>query len=213
MVSTLTTPRSTVVTVSLAEIAVSVLNSRKRVSMNPLKGRLMYREAQEVLADARALVASPRNSPFSSSSYLLGLLAFELLLKIVFEASVGTKAPKHHRYAEIFRLLPVSARSRILKAARTRIGPSALGRRHYIVLKELGDNFSGLRYPFEKYAHMTEAEYAKHSADWIARGGKAKEADFRHHPEEVFALMEAIMPMVEALASHSFDWNAYKATW
>lgn len=154
-------------------------------------------------------VAPPDSSPFSSSSYLLGLLGFELLLKLVYEASTGKEAPHRHAYDVIFRAVPARARGWILIAARTRIGPSALGRRHYEVLKELGSNFVRMRYPWESYKGLTEQEYARLGSDWIAKGGRARDATFRHYPEELFALTDTLRRIAEHLARCDYDWTAF----
>jgi len=69
--------------------------------------RLMYREASERLDDAEAL---KRVRPDSNASYLLALIAFELLLKFTAytaePANVARKKSFRHDYKKIFDALP-----------------------------------------------------------------------------------------------------------
>ena len=128
----------------------------------------------------------------SDSAYLLDLLGFELLLKLVVEATCHIRAPTHHRYAELFTLLALETQDDILRLAAERIGPSTLVSDCSAVLKDLGTNFISLRYPYEKYSHMTEAEYQAAGDSWIEAGGDIAAADFRFHAEELLGLIHAL---------------------
>lgn len=127
----------------------------------------------------------------SDSAYILRLLAFELLLKLLVEEQTGETAPKHHRYAEIFGLLPASIQSRFSELAGERIGPSALANGLERILEELGSNFVQLRYPYDKYTDLKEEQYARLGASWLVGGAPAEQSTFRYYPEELFGLIHA----------------------
>ena len=153
--------------------------------MDTLRRDLMLRESGSRLQSAELLRISGDGS---DSAYLLRLLGFELLLKVIFEESRGVSAPRHHRYAEIFTALPADVQTKLVRLAGERIGPSALASDPIQVLTELGANFIGLRYPYDKYAGMSAVEYAKAGSDWVAAGAELQSAVFRYHPEELVGL-------------------------
>ena len=99
-----------------------------------------------------------------------------------------------HEYAELFRLLPAASQTEILEKAGQRVGPTKLASDHEAILAEFGTNFVLLRYPYEKYLHMSEAEFRVHSDKWAATPGGADEgtADFRFHPEELRGMLFAL---------------------
>ncbi|AKN93030.1 hypothetical protein ACU10_08220 [Xanthomonas oryzae pv. oryzicola] len=69
------------------------------------------------------------------------------------------------------------------------------------MLKDLASNFVALRYPYEKYGHMTQSEYERVASDWIASGAEVASADYRYHPEELFALTFALQQHLRWFAS------------
>lgn len=71
--------------------------------MSSVRHKLMRRESETRLDAAQLLRAA---SDWSDSAYLLELLAFELLLKLVMERTTQTTAPTHHHYDKIFDRLP-----------------------------------------------------------------------------------------------------------
>lgn len=109
---------------------------------------LMYREASERLADAEALRAV---RPDSNASYLLELVAFELLLKFTAyttePSNLERKKSFRHNYKRILDALPSSVQGRLLALAGERIGPSRLADRDK-VFADWTSNFEGLRCPF-----------------------------------------------------------------
>lgn len=153
--------------------------------MDSFRRDLMLRESDSRLQSADLLRSSGDDS---DSAYLLRLLGFELLLKVIFEESIGAPAPRHHRYGEIFALLPQDIQANLVRLAGERIGPSALASDPIQVLTELGSNFIGLRYPYDKYARMSAAEYAQAGSNWAAAGAELQSAVFRYHPEELVGL-------------------------
>ena len=163
--------------------------------MSALRHRLMYQESEKRLTSAKMLRAA---GDASDSAYLLELLAFELLLKLSFEKAVGSIAPGHHRYAEIFGSLSQVIKDEVLRLAGERVGPSELSSNLGTVLKDLGSNFVKLRYPFERYSQMTEEQYEKVGADWVANGAALADAEFRYYPEELLGLTTALQILVRA---------------
>lgn len=162
--------------------------------MDDFKRKLMLRESSSRLHSAETL----RNAgDKSDSAYLLELLGFELLLKIVFELRTGQTPPKHHRYAEIFGGLPTPTQDELLRLTGERIGPSALSTDPNSVLTEIGNNFIHLRYPYDKYAGKTQDEYQQMGIDWIERGAKNEEAVFRYFPEELFGLTASMKKIAD----------------
>lgn len=155
--------------------------------MDELRRKLMLEESASRLRAAERLCSVDD----SSSAYLLRLLGFELLLKLVYEQISGNPAPRHHKYEEIFCALDQETQDSLLQLAGERIGPSGLTEDAVRVIKELGLNFIELRYPYEKYARMSSEEYAQLGSDWIASGAKLEDAIFRFHPEELLGLTYA----------------------
>lgn len=139
------------------------------------------------------------------SAHLLSLLGLELLLKLVHEVSTGKKTFHGHKYDLIFRDLPVETQTEILERAGNRIGTSALNNAAADILKEWGENFISLRYPYEKYEGFTEEEYQKLGDDWIAAGAPVDKAYFRYFPEELFGMVDALKKMAEEMANNSFQ--------
>lgn len=163
--------------------------------MSAVRHRLMFRESERRLASAQILRGA---ADASDSAYLLELLAFELLLKLLFEKTTRSIAPGHHRYVEIFDSLSQAMQDEVVRLAGERVGPSQLSPNFCSVLKDLGSNFVKLRYPFESYSQMTETEYESVGAEWMANGAKEAEADFRYYPEELLGLTTALQTLVRA---------------
>ncbi|MGP8446432.1 hypothetical protein [Burkholderia vietnamiensis] len=154
--------------------------------------RLMYREALERLDDVEALRGV---RPDSNASYLLELIAFELLLKFTAytaePANIERKKSFRHDYKKIFDALPPTVQSRLLALAGERIGPSGLSDRDK-VFADWTANFDGLRYPFEKYEDDTAGEYEERGSTWLSEGGLLEDATFRFHSEELFGMLYAL---------------------
>lgn len=157
--------------------------------MNTLRHNLMKRESDKRLRSAKIL---RQNQDDSDSAYLLELLAFELLLKIVVEKDTESPAPIRHKYEELFMLLSDDSQQKLLALAGERIGPSSLSTDHLAVLKELGSNYVDLRYPYKKYDGLTEQQYVNRGKDWLIAGGSISDADCRYHSEELFGLTHAL---------------------
>ncbi|WP_456281584.1 hypothetical protein M1D55_19270 [Cupriavidus sp. JZ107] len=155
------------------------------------KVSLMHREAEKRLSDAERLNESLPIGEESDSPYLLRLLGFELLLKCVYEASLGKDAPSSHDYLKLYRGLPQSVQDRVLALARDRVGHVQLNDVPG-VLADLSTNFVSLRYPYQKYQHLTEREYRAIGSDWITAGAPSHLAAFRYHPEALFGLIHAL---------------------
>ena len=159
-----------------------------------MRHKLMLRESEKRFSSAELLRASGDDS---DSAYLLRLIGFELLLKVVVERSTHA-AVRGHLYVNLFNQLSLQEQSDILSAAGERIGPSALSTNHLDVLADLGSNFVKLRYPYETYGHITEQEYAQIGDSWAAAGARTAEADFRYHPEELLGLTFALQQVANA---------------
>lgn len=154
----------------------------------------MLQESEKRYASAELLQAAGDSS---NSAYLLRLVGFELLLKVVVEQSTQTEA-HGHKYQDLFALLSPQHQADVLRIAGERIGPSALATDHAGVLADLGSNFVKLRYPHEKYGHLTPQEYAQVGPAWVAAGAKLEHADFRYHPEELLGLTYALRQVANA---------------
>lgn len=150
--------------------------------------KLMLKECEKRFRAAKLLSQSGDNS---DSAYLLELIGFEILLKIVVEQH--TKSTAHgHCYRDLFVSLPDQTQANILSIARNHIGPSALDSDHMSVFVDLGTNFVKLRYPYERYALMSEQEYAGVGTEWIEAGAEVRDAHYRYHPQELDGLVCAL---------------------
>lgn len=159
----------------------------------------MHREALRRLEDAKVLAGR------GDSAHLLSLLGFELLLKLVHEATLGKKTLHRHKYHLIFRDLSTETQKEILEKARERIGISGLNNVASDIFKEWGENFINLRYPYEKYEGLTEEEYLSKGSKWVDAGATLESAHFRYFPEELFGMVEALKQMTDDMASNSFQ--------
>jgi len=162
--------------------------------METIRHSLMLRESTKRFASAELLRAAGDES---DSAYLLQLVGFELLLKVVVERATGEQAHGHH-YLPFFNQLPQETQATVLRLAGEWAGPSALTDSHESVLADLGNNFVKLRYPYEKYSSLTKEQYQQVGEEWIARGSSNVEADFRYHPEELRALTLALREVAGA---------------
>lgn len=159
---------------------------------------LMHREALRRLDDGEAL------SGRGDSAHLLCLLGFELLLKLVHEVTLGKETLHGHKYDLIFCDLPAEIQEEILVNSRARIGHSSLSTNPLDVLKEWGQNFIALRYPYEKYKGLTEEEYLSMGQRWLEADAPLEGAQFRYYPEELFAMLEVLKKMSNDMAKNSF---------
>lgn len=163
----------------------------------------MHREALRRFEDARILAASNANA-FSDSAHLLSLLGFELLLKLVYEVTLSSRAHGDN-YHELFAALPGGLQQSLLDAATERIGPSSLGTDVAKILQEWAKNFVDLRYPYEKYEGMTEIQYRQLGEEWVVRDGPLEDATFRYYPEELDGMVHALRSLADDMANHAFQ--------
>lgn len=157
----------------------------------------MFREARIRVEDAEMLTPHPLSARSSSSRYLLNLLAFELLLKLAYEISTVNKADQNHYYAKIFRKFSQSDQVELLNAACELADCRELRDETELVLSTLGENFIFLRYPYEKYKSLTEAEYVARGSAWAANGFQSEDATFRLFPEALYGLTKALEVFIE----------------
>ena len=160
-----------------------------------LQIKLMANEAAKRSADS-AILSSTVAGAGSDSAYLLELLAFELLLKATLQIN-GIRPPANHSYAKLFTLLPTQVQDRLSGAAASRVGPdvdfSDLGH----LLDTWSQNFVSLRYPFEKYADLTEQQYRAKGDTWMQSGADVNTADFVYYPEQLHAFTHALRTEVD----------------
>lgn len=154
----------------------------------------MMREAEDRLTDAAHLAT--RSDDTSDSAYLLELLAFELLLKAAVLLD-GHTPGKEHNYRKLFHLLDSAARQSMILAA-GRVADGADFTNVDGLLDTWSSNFVTLRYPFEKYAGMTEKEYLQRGEQWLARGATLQTADFVYHPAELLGFVSALDAHLQA---------------
>lgn len=145
----------------------------------------------------------------SDSVHLLQLLGLELFLKLVHEVVLQKKPNYGHAYQKIFEALPGPIQGKLLNLVGDRIGPSALSNDASSILKEWGENFIALRYPYERYESLTEEQYAALGEQWVAKGGPIDEATFRYYPEELFGMLYALRLVTEEMANRSFQPSAF----
>ncbi len=157
-----------------------------------LQVRLMHREASERLADS-AFLAQHFVSR-TDSSYLLSLLAFEILLKAAVLIHAGDPG-RSHSYLDLFDQLPTHVRNRVLEAGTSARLCDLSGYRD--LLPVFSSNFVKLRYPYERYRGMPEEEYHERGRLWAEAGSPLAEADFVYHPAELNALTHGLMVEVE----------------
>lgn len=156
--------------------------------------RRMRTEAAIRMADSADL--SSRAARQSDSAYLLELLAFEILLKALYRIHVGDPG-SNHKYDELYENIPVTVRGQVEAAAR-HARPTGAYVELTDLLKCLGRNFVALRYPYEKYFEMSEAEYLARGDEWIARGALSEEADYVYYSVELNGLTQGLLGQIDA---------------
>jgi hypothetical protein len=173
--------------------------------MSELRTKLMSREAARLMTDAEYLRGSLHSE--SHGAYLLDLLALEILLKCCVVLKTG-KLERGHDYVHIFLRLDAETRKGLIDAAATRMGPSADYSDAYWLLSLFGANFIRLRYPYEAYGGMSEADYSRLGSEWIERGAKVDEATFDLRPNELRGLLFALAKFTDAATR----WLALRST-
>jgi len=78
------------------------------------------------------------------------------------------------------------------------MGPEADYSNLEMLLDTWGQNFIDLRYPYEKYEGLTQAEYRARSDAWLSGGANESEADFVYYPTELHGLTHALQTEVDA---------------
>lgn len=157
--------------------------------MSELRIKLMYEHAAGLIADAESL--RQRMDSSLASSYLLDLLAFEVVLKTC--VAIETGSLEHgHEYAHLFAKLTSETRLTIVENAAVREGPLANFSDLASLFELWGRNFIRLRYPYEAYEGLTEMEYLRLGPNWIDRGAKVEEATFDLRPTELHGMLFAL---------------------
>jgi hypothetical protein len=156
--------------------------------------QLIVREAETRLRDGDRLQSDLADP--TDSGYLLQLLGFELLLKACLTAT-GQPLARKHSYVELWSTLPSDTQRELLEAAQMRMAGIA----NYSNLPELlhtwSKNFVSLRYPYEKYTGMSEADYRARGEVWLACGAKESDADFVYYPNELRGLIDAMLTYLQ----------------
>jgi hypothetical protein len=167
----------------------SVPNSSSSGCAASLRVKLMLRDATRFMEDAERLRGDLLNE--SHSAYLLDLLALEILLKscVVLETA---KLERGHDYGHIFLKLCADRRNALIQSAAARMGPSADYSDTYRLLALYGANFIRMRYPYEPYGGISEAEYLRLGSEWIERGALVEDAIFDFRPIELHGLLYAL---------------------
>lgn len=158
----------------------------------------MYRNAKNYLHDADLLRHNPNKK--SDAAYLLDLLSFELLLKCLLRI-FSVKIYKGHKYQYLFSELSSEIQERVIALAQDRMSTIADYSNINKILETWTQNFSNLRYPYEKYENLTEAEYDELGVAWVQGGCKEEDATFVFYPSELrgmnFALLSIINEKLE----------------
>lgn len=158
--------------------------------MTQLRTKLMLREAERLVADAKYL--GGKVNAESNGAYLLELLALEILLKCCVLLETGS-LERGHDYVHIFLRLESGTRREIVENATNRMGPIADYSDAYWLLQLFSSNFIRTRYPYEAYKPgMSESDYIGMGTEWIDRGAKIEEATFDFRPNELHGLIHAL---------------------
>jgi hypothetical protein len=157
--------------------------------MSDLRVKLMLREATRYMDDAEYLRG--RLDSQSNGAYLLDVFALEILLKCSVVIETG-KLERGHDYVQLFLKLDRGTREALIQAAGSWMGPIADYTDTYWLLALYGSNFSSMRYPYEAYGSMSEADYRRLGPEWIERGALVEEATFDFRPLELHGLLHAL---------------------
>ena len=153
----------------------------------------MFRQGQQRLAAASILAQHPTHE--GDSDYLLNLLGFEILLKALHLAHLGT-IPRDHDYYELFNALPEEARDTLRQVAH-----QCLDESDSTDLEELmttfSKNFIRLRYSYEPYEEMPEVEYREKAEQWLEDCTPVEDATYVYYPETLHSLTAEISSLLE----------------
>ena len=154
----------------------------------------MYNQAMSMMSDTDML--DQKSVTLSDASYLIKLLAFEILIKCVVLIDTS-KYKQNHNYQELFESLSESTRKRTMIQAAHWSGKCIENDDLQKLLAIYESNFVKIRYPFESYKNMTEREYCDYSDLWIELGSPIDEADFQYFPDQLRGLIKALSEQVE----------------
>ena len=155
----------------------------------------MLREAKCLMEDAGCLRSKTISQ--SKGAYLLELLALEILLKCC--VVIETEKLEHgHDYVQVFLKLNRETRETLIQSAADRMSTNADYADIYWLLSLYGSNFTRMRYPYEQYGRISEAEYLRLGSEWIERGALTEEAKFDFRPNELYGLLYALSTYADA---------------
>ena len=157
----------------------------------------MVAEAEARIHDADLIGQSLRSQ--SDSQSLLKILALEVLIKALLLKVTGI-VHRSHRYADLWRKLPVATRSRVMEVARARYPGYADLTSVEKLLCVYEFVFTKARYGYELYEDMSLAEQAQLGEDWVARGAATDEADVQYFPMELNAVLDGLLQEVRSAA-------------
>ena len=148
--------------------------------------------------DARKRLSSSLYE-FGDAPSVVGVLAFEILLKCVYRIELDQRPKFGHQYNAGWNELPETIRESILQNAKGRQGKFADFSDLGGVLVDLENAFVKARYSYEINENLSDLEMTAKGRIWADAGAPLDEADFRGRQTELSSL-------VFALAQHIQKW-------
>ena len=143
---------------------------------------------------------------YGSSSTLLGVIGFEIALKVVHMAETGTRA-RSHDYWEIWSQLEAETQDEIKKAALKRNAGHVDLSELQKVLAGIQKVFAAGRYSYEFTQGETAIEAAERGRRWEENGAPLSEADICYYPMEVDSLTFGLICWIEDRFDLSLHWE------
>lgn len=154
----------------------------------------MYESALVRLEEAQTLSRNLKKE--SDGAPILSILAMEILLKCSLILA-GKSAGKHHKYAELWRDLPTSAKNEILLAAAYAVPDADLSDIEK-VLNWYKFIFEKVRYPYEFFEGYSTKDQSELYNFWKSLGAPVNEALIQYHPKELAALTAGMCSFIKS---------------
>lgn len=155
----------------------------------------MYESAMGYWNARKLMGANLRD--FGDAQSVVGVLAFEVLLKCVYRIELGKRPSFGHDYNKGWTDLPETKRQKILISAQNRYGSHADFSSIDAVMRDFRTTFLKARYSYEANESLSNFEIAQKGKAWVDAGAPSNEADFRFRPSELSALVFALSSHIQ----------------
>lgn len=144
-------------------------------------------------------VITGKTIPTGASAQLLGILAFEILLKAAWLLEKNKIASFGHNYVDGFAKLSDPTKVYVIEKGNQEFETYSTLNLVSVdsILKDLEKNFLDGRYDYEVNMELSDFENEQKGINWHRAGSDLAKADFRYRPDELDALRYGLRCWVE----------------